>query len=213
MTNPTHESVTDTTVTPSKVLRDAAAYLLRLGWCQGDMFADPDQLAPPACALGAIHMALFYTPDPVTAEDFPEDVAAYGHAVAVFADHLILSGEALSYPDPADPEGMTEFDPAELVGDWNDDQNRIASHVIAALHGAADEWDRTRADAWPRTPSCCGRQLAEHVSSPDCSVFPGESMCVERVYRCPLCDRWQRVEVIDPAEKDRLFAVQAGGGA
>ena len=145
--HPTQEQVTVATVPPAKTLRDAALYLLRFGWCQGDMFADPDQPTPPACALGALHMAVFGTTNVVCALDCPNQIAAYDHAVAVLADHLILSHGALSDIDPADPEGMTEYDPAQLVGDWNDHSVRIASHVIAALYGAAGEWDRLHGGA------------------------------------------------------------------
>jgi len=32
-----------------------------------------------------------------------------------------------------------------VVADWNDAPERICSHVMAAMYGAADEWDRLQA--------------------------------------------------------------------
>lgn len=58
---PTQLTVTHA-VTPARVLRDAARYLIEHGWCQSGLFdVDPDRVdpipagaRPPACALGAV---------------------------------------------------------------------------------------------------------------------------------------------------------------
>jgi hypothetical protein len=136
-------------VTPAQTLRAAAGYLLHYGWYQGDLFADLDQVesgeltTPAACALGAIDMAVRGTP--VTGEWTVADVDEHDQALAVLADYLILH---LGVSDPhvyevlgTDPTSTLE----RAVADWNDAPERICSHVMAALYGAADEWDRLQA--------------------------------------------------------------------
>ncbi len=136
-------------VTPARTLRAAAGYLLHYGWYQGDLFADLDQVdageltTPAACALGAIHMAVRGTP--VTGEWTSAEIAEHDQALAALVDHLILH---LGVSDPhlydvldTDPTCTLE----RVVGDWNDAPERICSHVVAALYGAADEWDRLQA--------------------------------------------------------------------
>jgi hypothetical protein len=149
-----------TAATPARTLRDAARYLIACGWCQGDMFADPDQPTPPACGLGAVHMAAFGITDPVTVEDVREQVAAFNTAVAAFADHLVLCYGLALVVNPHDGHvycgGLLDYNAEQLVADWNDQPERIASHVIAALHGAADAWDRVHHAALvPPEPVTC----------------------------------------------------------
>src|SRR5262249_38710914 len=57
------------------------------------------------------------------------------------------------------------------------------------------------------TAACpdCGRRLAEHVTSPSVWFHPGSALVFERVYHCPDCNRWLRVEVVDEDDKDRLW--------
>jgi hypothetical protein len=137
---PTQEQVIDRAVTTAWTLRRAGLYLLTHGWHQGDMFADPDQPTPAACALGAMRMVIAGTPV-VTAESIRAGLFdRFDQAVTVLADHLLRC-----YLDPDDRQLNAVLDQAELeqlVVDWNDDRTRIASHVIAAFYGAADEWDR-----------------------------------------------------------------------
>jgi hypothetical protein len=130
-------------VTPAGTLRFAAAYLLEHGWIQGDMFANPDQDNPAACALGAIRMAVIGTTE-VSVEHLRVDVlSTFDHTVGVLADHLVdaygvdLPGAHL--PTPVVFTGDLEH----VVVRWNDEPQRIASHVIAAMHGAAEQWDTT----------------------------------------------------------------------
>lgn len=135
-------------VTLAGTLRAAAQYLLEYGWYQGDLF-DPDvvsaaedlsQARPPACALGAIRMAVVGTPEP--ADWQPDRIERHDAAVAALADHLI-DCYGVEPPDVAevldDPStsGMTQ-----VVEAWNDASDRIGSHVIAALYGAAEDCNR-----------------------------------------------------------------------
>ena len=133
---PTHTQVTDPAVTTGTTLRRAGLYLLAHGWHQGDMFADPDQPTPAACALGAIRMAVYGTPT-VTVEQLDEQACGeFDHAVGVLSDYLVeFYGldpvPAEEYPEVGTPQ-------ADVVIEWNDSSCTIASHVIAALNGAAD---------------------------------------------------------------------------
>jgi hypothetical protein len=112
-------------VTPAVTLRAAASYLARHGWCQGAYY---DQTAtvftPAACTVGALGMVCYGGP---------------------------VDAPALNYDDP----GFGDFDAAyeyldlylldryELVAyEFNDTRGRTADQVIAALRGAADQWDR-----------------------------------------------------------------------
>ena len=196
-------------ITPADTLRGAALYLIRHGWFQGDMFdlSDPEVAFPPACGLGGIRMAVFGRTDIDADALTPEHADAFDHAVTALADHLVLSGAVTA--DVSDSVAVSQIGSdarEELVADWNDDPSRIGSHVIAALKGAADEWDRFR-----RSLTCYGKPMQEHASSPEVWVFPGDPVQVERVFHCPTCGRQVNVVVTDPAEKALLFS-QAGSG-
>ena len=108
------------------------------------MFADPEQPTPAACALGAIRMVVLGTPD-VSVDRFTLDLLGeFDQAVSVLADHLLRF-----YLDPDEHQLTAVLDQTQLeqlVVDWNDDRDRIASHVIAAFYGAADEWDHLPPD-------------------------------------------------------------------
>jgi hypothetical protein len=110
----------------ARILRDAAQYLAEHGWIQGDMFVAPDHVNPRACALGAIRMS--------TVDVSVEFVTA----VRVFADYLVRHHQAAPITDWSKGLPLEE----QIVADWNDDADRQASHVIAVLVEAADEWDR-----------------------------------------------------------------------
>jgi hypothetical protein len=140
--------------TPAHTLRAAARYLLDHGWYQGDLFANLDQVetgeltTPAACALGAIHISVRGTPVP--GEWTPEAVAEFDQAVAGLADFLILN-YGVDDPHVCDILNADAASELELVvSEWNDASSRICSHVIAALYGAADEWDRLH----PATAGC-----------------------------------------------------------
>jgi hypothetical protein len=145
--------------TPAVILRGAGLYLVRHGWCQGDAFADPEAAFPAACALGAIRMAVFGTPA------ISDDTAAsceLAAAVGVLTDHLVRQ---LGVPDAEDAiTSRCGIGLEQIVADWNDDPARIVPHVIAALHGAADAWDKA------------------HVGNADYRRRPGTGN------ECPLCE-------------------------
>lgn len=146
-------------VAPAVTLRAAAEYLVRHGWFQGDMFADPEQPTPPACALGAIRMVVFGTPA-ITAESLTDErIEAYDQAARQLADHLALFRHV-----GIDPVELETEDATAIVGDWNDAPDRNVAHVLAALHGAADDWDRT------------------HPAHADYPHEPGS------LYDCPACE-------------------------
>jgi hypothetical protein len=136
----TQPEVAADAVTPAATLRSAADYLVRHGWWQGDLYADPDQPTPAACALGAIRMAVLGTPE-VTADRRPRLLAVFDQAVGVFADHLVDSYGV--EPATVRSEAVFTGDLEQVISRWNDDTHRNASHVIAALGGAANQWDRT----------------------------------------------------------------------
>jgi len=126
-------------LTPADILRCAALYLSQRGWHQGDMFADATQPFPAACPQGAIRMAACGSPTTAYTIDTARRV---DQAVAVLAGWL-----AWTYLDDYRPELTAihhgdQITLSEVVGDWNDDQDRTATDVIAALSGAADDWDR-----------------------------------------------------------------------
>ena len=195
---------------PADTLRGAAVYLRRHGWHQRDMFdlSAPTPAFPPACGLGGIRMALLGDAE-IDADSWqPETVEQFDQAVMAFADHLFAYyGE----PDPAastpslDPHCVGSW-PEQIVADWNDAYDRNVSQVIAALNGAADQWDNRHG-----RPACCGQPMPEHANSPDVWVFPGEPVQVERIYHCPTCGRQENVAVTDPDAKAVLFS-QAGCG-
>ena len=137
--HPTQQPTVDTTdavdldlveldLTPADVLRGAAVYVRRYGLHQGDMFANPDQATPAACAQGAIRMAACGNTG--TAYSCGQ-AALVDDAIATLADHL----DAIS-------DVWHRIAPGETVADWNDHPDRTADHVAAALTAAAERWDR-----------------------------------------------------------------------
>lgn len=138
--NPTH-TMPEVDPTPADILRCAALYLTRHGWHQGDMYTDPGQLAPAACALGAIHMVVCGH----TGTDYTDDqLDIYDRAVAILADHIdALIWEIDTITSPWISDGYDEpFSPTAIVAGWNDDARRTVHDVRAALADTAAEWDR-----------------------------------------------------------------------
>jgi hypothetical protein len=127
---------------PADTLRGAALYLIRHGWHQGDMFdlTDPDCPFPPACGLGGIRMAATRSTGVDGNPPSQGEVDAIDQAVMAMADHLFMYyGE----PDPTAgdcDEGWSW--PEQVIGEWNDCPQRNRSQVVAALYGAAGQWDR-----------------------------------------------------------------------
>jgi hypothetical protein len=135
--NPTHTppnvEATPAEATPAEILRGAALYLSRHGWHQGDMFAIVAGPTPPACAIGAIRMAV--------CGGLYEYRGEQGHhvlrTVRVLAGYLL--GPALPTPDHHRIDlGSAD----EVVWDWNDEDGRTDTEVITTLTDAADWWQQ-----------------------------------------------------------------------
>jgi hypothetical protein len=127
-------STADVAATPADTLRDAAAYLAEHGWIQGEAFATTTAEQPACCVYGAIRIACGGSPRAYVTSD--QDIAI-SRAMYALAIHL--------HPGyrPHHRDGnLNPFIPAQrIVTGWNDQQT-AADDVIAALHAAADEWDR-----------------------------------------------------------------------
>jgi len=166
-------------ITPADTLRGAAMYLRRHGWHQRDMFdlSTPTPAFPPVCGLGGIRMALLGDAE-IGADSWPpETVEAFDQAVIAFAEHLFAYyGE----PDPAastpslDPHCVGSW-PEQIVADWNDAYDRNVSQVIAALNGAADQWDGRYRTCWcdcseEQDPPYCGEGATDPRGCTHCAV-------------------------------------------
>lgn len=139
----THQPPTTALVTPADLLRMAALYLHRHGWHQGTYYNNlfpADHLTPPACAVGAIGMACAGHRVNHFSDLDPDDQGTYLDAIAVLVDYLDEH-----YPiHVVDDDGywINEVDEHTSPYSWNDDPLCTAERVIAALEGAAKEWDR-----------------------------------------------------------------------
>jgi hypothetical protein len=134
---PTHNQATGAgdQPTPAQALRQAALYLQRHGWARGVYYLPaPDISFPPACALGALGMAVHgRVLDNPQDPDLP-NARSYARAQGVLADHLILV------------KRIRDLD-EDTIGFWNDESARTAEQVIDALNAAADDWDRIHGGA------------------------------------------------------------------
>jgi hypothetical protein len=130
--HPTQKPAAELDVSPAEVLRGAALYLARHGWHQGGFYdVTSDEVFPPACAAGAIRVAVCGEPvsdlvDQGDRRPQAQDVIMAQRVLAAYLDHEFLPWEASSL---------------DIVGDWNDEDGRTTEQVIAALNAAADEWD------------------------------------------------------------------------
>ncbi len=136
--HPTHNPSVDVTAvvdsTPADVLRGAALYLRRHGFHQGDMFASLTTLTPPACAQGAVKMAICGSPHATYTLD---QAGLFDQTMTVLAEHAGMPYDWDAHRLP-DTEPVA---PAEWVADWNDDPDRTVEQVITAMTTAADDWD------------------------------------------------------------------------
>jgi hypothetical protein len=129
----THQPPTGVPVTPAVILRGAAVYLQQHGWTRGAFFdPDDDGPFPAACATGAIRMAIHgdLTQTFSALPDDSEQRKLIGKAQRHLAAHL---------HDGFDPEETSSID---VIGDWNDDEQRTLADVVDALNDAANAWDR-----------------------------------------------------------------------
>src|SRR4051794_21642584 len=105
-------------VTPADTLRGAGQYLIRHGWHQGDMFADPDQPMPAACALGAIRMTVIGSPVVDVNLLRQEMVDQFTRAVGALADHLVLCYGVTDLSEMALVD-VLDSGPEQVIADWN----------------------------------------------------------------------------------------------
>jgi hypothetical protein len=121
--------------TPAVTLRNAALYVERHGWTQS-LFFDlaHDGPFPPACAMGAIRMAVYGSTslDPDTTD--VDQQALLTRANRQLAGYLD--------PDFGISEDDDPYSASDRIGDWNDETDRTAADVITTLREAADDWDR-----------------------------------------------------------------------
>jgi hypothetical protein len=135
VSHPTQKPVTDDTATPARTLRDAALYLSRHAWIQGNYYGDSVDPAGfrAACVVGAIRIAVCGRPVPfVSRVDNSAPARQIGHAVLALAEYL-----GLSFHTDDDASILTD-----VLADWNDSNDQTAAQVIADLNGAAATWDR-----------------------------------------------------------------------
>jgi len=131
--HPTHTPPATAEPTPADILRGAATYLTTHGWHQGDAFRrDTGQPFPPACTLGAIHVAATGTTGSLNSST---DIFVLRHTEQVLAAYLELGLD------------LIDTDSFELIADWNDESDRTTEQVTAALNDAADDWDRIHGGA------------------------------------------------------------------
>jgi hypothetical protein len=144
--NPTHNQPTTAGAdTPAQVLRDAALYLERHGWTQGDYYALIDSPTRPACALGAICVAVRGTCLGAlrASADTPEQRTAI-RATADFLAHWLADHDDKSPNcELGDDDAILDL----VVSDWNDDADRTKADVITTLRRAADDWDHHQGGA------------------------------------------------------------------
>jgi hypothetical protein len=128
----THTPLTDAPMTPAELLRAVARYLQVHGWTQ-EVYYDTrhtDQF-PPACIEGALRMVVFGHISYITdIHAYDPDTSAAVAALNALAAHLDCDF------DPQQTEST------HIIGHWNDYPGRKPTEILAALHEAADEWDR-----------------------------------------------------------------------
>jgi hypothetical protein len=138
----------DTERTPAGVLRDAADYIEAHGWHQGSLYdwlTDADVTLPPACAAGALyHVGWGYDrpTDWVEESLHPRRTVTFA-AFRLLAGYLVDTG-ATTVPLPH-AEILAAYE--EVIGGWNDHDDRTITEVTQTLRGAADEWDRIHGGA------------------------------------------------------------------
>jgi hypothetical protein len=121
-------------MTPAVLLRGAALYLERHGWTKGEIFAnsDTERPFPAACTIGAINVTAHGRPVLSSTDGADDDLTDSAiRAMRVFAAWL----------DPDYDFGFNSTSAIDILGDWNDHDDRTAQEVIEALRDAANEWD------------------------------------------------------------------------
>ncbi|MFC0528202.1 DUF6197 family protein [Phytohabitans kaempferiae] len=136
-------------VTPADVLRCAAIYIRLHGWHQGDLYPNEDVrrrellTTPPACAYGAIGMAVFGRPLPIaTHQTSPDYNRLFTRACAALDDYLTDA-----HPNVTHNEYGEEIFYGTFGDAWNDQDGRTVDNVTYALDAAAGYYDTTHTPA------------------------------------------------------------------
>jgi hypothetical protein len=123
---------------PARILHDAADYLAAHGWIHGGMYdLFDDSATPPACAVGAIRVAVFGCPvhNDLDFDEYLVDRSILHQAAAVLATQKFLLA-LLPGERPTHPENSV----MDRIAVWNDTDGRTSVDVIAVLRHAADQW-------------------------------------------------------------------------
>ncbi|MFF5082495.1 hypothetical protein ACFY36_36080 [Actinoplanes sp. NPDC000266] len=130
---------------PSALLRGAATYLDTHGWTQHqfyDLLADTDGPFPPACTSGAIMTV-------ATGQCLPSGSSCLGGdeetIAALLALRVLAAWVDLEYTPMA-----LENSAIDVIGDWNDYDDRTVAEVIETLTDAANDWDAIHHIGGPR---------------------------------------------------------------
>jgi hypothetical protein len=126
--------------TPADILRAAALYLQRHGWYQRDYYArSSTALFPPACATGAIRMAVYGRRicgiTDMTTDEYRAVVGALVHLATYLDDTFPTAG--------TDLDAELELCAIGVISVWNDATWRTVDEVIGELEAAADTWHPT----------------------------------------------------------------------
>lgn len=108
----------------ARTYEDAALYLERNGWCQGELFTYTNDALPLACVLGALNLVTFSK----TIANRQRNLIAVehlGHVIDDLADYL--------------DDGIWRDDatPRQVVWSWNDHPDTTEHQVIRTLRNAA----------------------------------------------------------------------------
>jgi membrane-bound lytic murein transglycosylase B len=132
-------------LTPADILRCAARYLQTHGWIQGNHY-QPNTIEsfPPACALGAIDIAIYGHRNAAPNNRTEEERANWrllNRTTAHLAAYLWDAGSVTEH----DYYGGLCCSDREIVSDWNDEDGHDLAVILDILTSAADEYDWTHA--------------------------------------------------------------------
>jgi len=122
--------------TPADILRGAARYIQLHGWHQGNFYPLDHGPFPPACAAGAIRVAVCGRP-----VRYLENLDHHEQRLVTRTEQFLAAH--------LDPDRTPEVlgGPFSVIGDWNDLDWRNSTEVIDTLTDAAGEWDRIHGGA------------------------------------------------------------------
>lgn len=134
-----------TVTNPAEVLTRSADYLVAHGWVRNAMYdLCDDSLTPPACAVGAIRVAVFGRP---VYNDLDFDEHTPDEPIKALAELVLEVEHILLMLLPNKPETHPECSVMDRIAVWNDWPGRTADEVILALrHAAADTANLASAD-------------------------------------------------------------------